>query len=466
MSDDSQPTSPELEKPQEWHRLHLWQIQGVRDVCLVFLIIGLLSLGKILSIITVPLMVALLLAYLVEPVVAWLARVVPRLGRKGAVLVMMGTLAFGGIAILIGTVPVLVNQGMSLAKNSDRYIANLKGFASSDDLPEWLRERLSKLAAYLPDGKPGPIEHHDEVPAPTEIKQPEPAPAPVVAPVTPATTPTLDEQRVRELIRAELAAQRPVGESQGGIVSKILMGAMQVAGFLGGLLGGVIQLLIFTFIAVFCFFFFSTSFPAVKAYVHSFIPAANRERTLGLISKMDFAISGFVRGRLLTCSVMCVIYATGWTIMGVPHAVLLGLCTGALGLIPYFSAIGLPMAWLLLAMSLTGAQDRTGWYFTEAAAGTTAAIIWWKVLLFPWIINFVAQSTEDYVLNPMIQGKATNLHPAVILLACIAGGALAGIYGMILAIPVTACGKIMLDEVLMPRLKQWIDGRSQDPLPM
>ena len=73
---------------------------------------------------------------------------------------------------------------------------------------------------------------------------------------------------------------------------------------------------------------------------------------------------------------------------------------------------------------------------------------------------------EDYVLSPMIQGKATNLHPAVILLACIAGGSLAGIYGMILAIPVTACGKIMLDEVLMPRLKQWLEGRRQDPLPM
>jgi predicted PurR-regulated permease PerM len=351
-----------------------------------------------------------------------------------------------------------------LAKNSDRYLANLKGFATSQDLPEWLRERLGKLAVYLPDGKPGPIVEHEDAPASAEVTQPQPttSPAPVVEP---AAQP-LSEQRVREIIRDELAAQVPASDAQGGVVGRILAGAMQVAGFLGGFLGGLVQLVIFTFIAVFCFFFFSTAFPSVKAYVHSFIPAVKRERTLELIGKMDLAISGFVRGRLLTCSVMSVIYATGWTIMGVPHAVLLGLCTGVLGLIPYFSAIGLPMAWLLLAMSLTGAQDRTGWYFTEAAAGATAAIIWWKVLVFPWVVNFVAQTTEDYVLNPMIQGKATNLHPAVILLACIAGGALAGIYGMILAIPVTACGKIMLDEVLMPRLKQWIDGRRQDPLPM
>ena len=461
MSDDSKPTIPEPVTPKDWHAIHLWQIQSVRDGVLILMAIGLIYLGSVLSIITVPLMVALLLSYLVEPVVAWLARVVPRIGRKGAVLLMMGVLSLVGVGVLLGTVPLLVKQGVSLVRNTDRYVANLKAFATSSDLPEWLREHLSVVVSYLPEGKPGPITDEQEKLAPSPAA-PEPA---AVKNLAPAPEP-LDEQRVRELIRAELAAQHPVESTDGSLFGKIARSAIQVAGVLGGFLGGVVHLVIFVFIVVFCFFFFSTSFPAVQAYVRSFIPANNRERTLDLIGKMDHAISGFVRGRLLTCSVMCVIYAVGWTIMGVPHAILLGICTGLLGLIPYFSAIGLPVAWLLLAISLTGAQDRTGWYFNDAAAGVAASIIWWKVLLFPWIINFIAQSTEDYVLNPMIQGKATNLHPATILLACIAGGALGGIYGMILAIPVTACGKIMLDEVLMPRLKQWIDGRRQDPLPM
>lgn len=478
MSDDPKPTIPEPVKPKDWHAIHLWQIQSVRDGLLILLVIGMIYLGGVLSIITVPLMVALLLSYLVEPVVAWLARVVPYIGRKGAVLLMMGMLGLVGAGVLLGTVPLLVKQGVSLVRNTDRYVANLKAFATSSDLPEWLREHLSVVVSYLPEGKPGPIiDDHDEKkpadPSPGEKPVPGPAtetaPAPVPSTSTPIPAPIsapLDEQRVRELIRAELVHQRPVDPEEGSLFGKIASSALQVAGVLGGFLGGAVQLVIFVFIVVFCFFFFSTSFPAVQAYVRSFIPATNRERTLDLIGKMDHAISGFVRGRLLTCSVMCVIYAVGWTIMGVPHAILLGICTGLLGLIPYFSAIGLPVAWLLLAISLTGAQDRTGWYFNEAAGGAAATIIWWKVLLFPWIINFIAQTTEDYVLNPMIQGKATNLHPATILLACIAGGALGGIYGMILAIPVTACGKIMLDEVLMPRLKQWIDGRRQDPLPM
>ena len=468
MSNKTKSPIYESTKTKDWHRLHLWQIQSVRDVCLVLLIVGLLSLGKVLSIITVPLLVALLLAYLVEPVVAWLVRLAPSLGRKGAVLVVMGILVLGGVAVLLGTAPVLIKQGVSLARNSDRYVANFKKFAKDVNMPKWLHEQIGVLVAYLPDGKPGSIVHDDdgenaELPAQGESA---PTSKATTEPIIVAPPLVLDEQRVREIVRAELAAQPPKNHGQSGMVSKILMSAMQVAGFLGELLGGVIQLGIFAFISVFCFFCFSTSFPAVKSYVHSLIHVNKRARTLDLLGKMDSAISGFVRGRLLTCLAMCVIYAIGWTIMGVPHAVLLGLCTGVLGLIPYFSAIGLPMAWLLLAMSLTGAQDRTGWYFAEAAADGTASIIWWKVLVFPWIINFIAQSVEDYALNPLIQGKATNLHPAVILLACIAGGALAGIYGMILAIPVAACSKIMLDEVLMPRFKQWIDGHRQDPLPM
>jgi predicted PurR-regulated permease PerM len=244
----------------------------------------------------------------------------------------------------------------------------------------------------------------------------------------------------------------------------VASGGKQVVLFLGNLLGGIAELAIFVLIVVFCFFYFSTAFPAVKESCGGFIPAPSRERTGELICKMDRAISGFVRGRLAICCVMGVIYAVGWTLCGVPHAVLLGLVVGACGLVPYLSAIGLPIAWALLVVSLTGADDKHGFYFD--GEGAQAGIVWWKVLVFPLLVNVIAQVVEDYVLNPMIQGKATNLHPATILLACIAGGALAGLYGMILAIPVTACLKILTAEVLLPRFRQWVAGRKQDPLPL
>jgi predicted PurR-regulated permease PerM len=61
------------------------------------------------------------------------------------------------------------------------------------------------------------------------------------------------------------------------------------------------------------------------------------------------------------------------------------------------------------------------------------------------------------VLNPLIQGRATEMHPVVIMLAIVAGGSLAGLYGMMLAVPVTACLRVVLTDVVAPRLRAWAD---------
>ena len=63
--------------------------------------------------------------------------------------------------------------------------------------------------------------------------------------------------------------------------------------------------------------------------------------------------------------------------------------------------------------------------------------------------------TRGLFLNPLIQGKATELHPVLIMLAVLAGGSLAGLYGMLLAVPVPACLKILLAAEIMPRLRAW-----------
>jgi predicted PurR-regulated permease PerM len=449
MTDNKPPSQP------DWHRLHLWQIQPLRDAVMVFLVLGLLYLGKVLSIITVPLLVALGFAYLVEPIVGWLTRIAPWMGRKVAVLLMMAIIGLVSLILMLSTVPVVVKQAASLMKNADTYVANVRGFAHNQDLPEWIKERLQTWAEFLP--KPTTTEDKND----SSIVPPDTAAAVVTSP--PADI--LDEERIRRIIRDEMDKQSSESTTR-GVLDNVAHGAMQVFGFLSALIGGVAQVGIFVFVAAFCFFFFSTSFPAVREYLGTFIPVSNRERILELIGKMDMAISGFVRGRLMICFFMSLMYAIGWTICGIPHAVLLGLATGALGLIPYFSAVGLPIAWALLAVSLHGSSERTGFYYTEAVAGGVAGLAWWKIIVFPWLVNAISQATEDYVLNPMIQGKATNLHPATILLACIAGGVLGGLYGMILAIPVTACIKIMMDEILLPRLKLWLDGRRDDPLPL
>ena len=91
---------------------------------------------------------------------------------------------------------------------------------------------------------------------------------------------------------------------------------------------------------------------------------------------------------------------------------------------------------------------------------------WWGIILWPTLVYLICQFADDYALTPLIAGRATNLDPVSIVVAILAGGALAGLYGMLIAIPVAACIKILLREVFMPRIRQWIDGTVDDPLPI
>jgi predicted PurR-regulated permease PerM len=81
-------------------------------------------------------------------------------------------------------------------------------------------------------------------------------------------------------------------------------------------------------------------------------------------------------------------------------------------------------------------------------------------------VQVLTQFLDDYVLTPTIQGKSTNMDTPTILFASIAGGALAGIYGLLLAIPVAACIKILMREVFWPRFRAWAQGNASDPLPI
>ncbi|MGA0420849.1 MAG: AI-2E family transporter, partial [Phycisphaerales bacterium] len=88
------------------------------------------------------------------------------------------------------------------------------------------------------------------------------------------------------------------------------------------------------------------------------------------------------------------------------------------------------------------------------------------VVLWPTVVFGVVQLFESYILTPVIAGKATDLSPLAIFVAVLAGGALAGIYGMLLSIPVAACVKIILVDVVLPRIQAWTRGETSDPLPV
>jgi predicted PurR-regulated permease PerM len=72
--------------------------------------------------------------------------------------------------------------------------------------------------------------------------------------------------------------------------------------------------------------------------------------------------------------------------------------------------------------------------------------MWWDVVLWPSAVFVVVAFAEGWILTPWIQSQTMELSALSILLAVLVGGAVGGVLGMLLAIPVTACAKILLEE--------------------
>ena len=148
---DPAPTTPSREPStiaDAFRRLHLWQIQGVRDVVFGIGILGIFWLGYKLSAVTVPLLLGLLLAYLFEPLVRWLSRHswCPRpVAAVGILSVVGGTLLLA-LALLI---PLAIGQAVSLIETLRSGKVEARAVEIIDQLPEQYRPDARRGAAWI-----------------------------------------------------------------------------------------------------------------------------------------------------------------------------------------------------------------------------------------------------------------------------------------------------------------------------
>jgi predicted PurR-regulated permease PerM len=435
-------------------RLHLWQIQGVRDVVLVAVVIAVVYMGYALRSVTVPLLVAFGLAYLVDPVVGALCR---RFGlsRTAAVGVLMATAGVALVGVLAVMVPVVVGQSSSFVTSLRQGRFNDAISRAEQLVPEEYRGEVTRAREWFqsatqsaPVGAPAKNEDGAAEPESTHAAPTAEEPLAVRRAEAVAEASAIERAVAAELDRRGVVAASPHATGEIRWSSVIGSSAEQV-------LQTAVAVLTFGFLVAlvpFYFWFFSINFPSALEFLRGLLPANRRERILALAGEMDRAVSGFVRGRIVISAIMGVLVAVGWRMFGVPYAITLGVVVGVFSLVPYLSVIGLPIAIGLLAVDQLAMPqaERLGW-------------LW--ILLGPTIVYVVVQFLEGYVLIPLIAGKATDLDPVSIFVAVLAGAAMAGVYGMLLSIPVAACLKIWLREVAMPRMRAWSSGRANDPLP-
>jgi predicted PurR-regulated permease PerM len=213
----------------------------------------------------------------------------------------------------------------------------------------------------------------------------------------------------------------------------------------------VTSILLMALLTAFFFYFFSTGYGQVLSFWEGLIPERKKGRVIELVQRMDIVIAGFVRGRLTIALCLMLLYTVGYWFIGVPAPLLLGPIIGALAIVPFVSSIALPLAMILMALQPSSWEWQTAW--------------WW-IVLGPFLVYLCERILDDYILTPLIQGKHTDMGMPAILFASLAGGVLAGVYGLLIAIPVAACLKILLNEIFWPRFKAWAEGKERDFLPI
>jgi len=441
----------------DWRTLHLWQIQPVRDVLLVLAIFGLLYFGYLISVVTIPLLLALLFAYLFEPVVQRLTRL-SWVSRQGAAASIIAA------AVVVIVVPLVLGLGFAIvqgAQFAQEFTSNTRALVASIENPddEAVLERVPTIGLWR-DIRTAVLEA-EEIEAAEQAAAEEPAQedADGAPPDAEAEQPTDEDAGALDLDlmsavyvvaydalkyagrwidqNREAAGQRAIATGQGALKAAIdALTRVSVIGF-------------GAFLTAFFFFFMSSSFGKVLHFFQELLPDEHESRIIDLASKMDAVIAGFVRGRLTIAAIQSVIFVVGYWAIGVPAPLILGPIVGLLSIVPYVALVGIPISVVLLAL-----DPGAGWQSQ-----------WWWILGAPVVVYFIVQALDDYVWTPLIQGKSTNMETPFILFASLAGGALAGVYGLLLGIPVAACAKILITEVVWPRFEAWKQGEAIDPLP-
>ena len=425
-----------------WADLHLWQIQGVRDLLLFAGVLGLLLLGKQLSLVTVPLMLGLLFAYLFEPIVKRMTRIggVER-RTAAAVMTVLGT--------LLVVVPVLLTVGFALLQGIDfasTLSARTEGVLASVESPEneALRERLGEGA--WGDIRDSIVELRAEALLLERVESGEASPTELEG----IETNSILGIDSRELLRGADFVIRWVRENATQVGQQALSTGRGALGVAISTLTSIGKFLFGAFLTAFFFFFVCSGWPSVVAFGQRVVPEEHRGRVADILAKMDRAIHGFIRGRLTIGFFLGIFYTIGFWAIGVPAPLLLGPMVAVVTLIPYAALFMIPVVMILM--------------WLEGSTGLRGGI-WW-ILIAPIVLYQIGQALDDYVLTPTIQGKSTDLMTPAILFASLAGGVLMGFFGLLVAIPLAACVKILWKEIFWPRIVAWTEGRVRDPLPI
>ena len=331
----------------------------IRSVITIAVLVALYLLVRRLSGVLLPFLISFVVAYMLAPIVNFLQH---KCRLKNRVLSIVVTLLLV-IGLLTGAVaavvPAISRQATSLSQSIKTYVSQWDG---NEYFSPRVNERIEEIIQSID---------------------------------------------IKTLIHSE--------EVQQGIKKVIPILGDWISSGVNAIMG-----LAVAFICILYIIFLLIDYEKISTNWHKYIPNRFRDSIVMLMGDLDRNMNAYFRGQALVASIVGILFAIGFQIIGLPMGIGIGLFIGVLNLVPYLQALGIPPC-IILGLIQSAETGRPVWV----------------VMLCVAAVFIIVQTIQDMVLVPTIMGNVTGMGPAWILLSLSVWGSLLGFVGMIIALPVT-----------------------------
>ena len=187
----------------------------------------------------------------------------------------------------------------------------------------------------------------------------------------------------------------------------------------------VIEVLLWFVIGPFIALYLLMDLPQLQRDMLNLVPEANKEEAADLAGKSRSRRRGFLRGQLLVAFLVGLMSAVGFAIIGLPFWFVIGAIAGFFNLIPLVGPfIGGGIGFII------------GTVYGGVGLGLKAAVV-----------EIIVQQIDNHFLSPNVMKRTVQIHPVTVMLSLLAGGALAGFWGVLLAVPAVAVVKLVLGHL-------------------
>jgi predicted PurR-regulated permease PerM len=414
--------------------------------------------------ILIPVAIALILAYLLDPLVTWMCR--GGLGRTKAVVLVFAVAFLALIAFGSWLVPMISVQSANFAKELPGYTQRARDRVV-DVIVRYNRSfgaigtrgkasTTSGLVNWLlgsPTPHPGPTAATPVSPSPAPALTPAPDAAPDSTPAPPgpvetiAAAPSKISSVDRQRIQAMVEKQIPNLERYLPTLVEKFWNLLKTS--IGGFLGVTGFLLSLVLVPIYLFFFLKER-PRIELRWKDYLPlraSPLKDEVAEVLSQINNYVIAYFRGQLLVCMVDGTLIGSALTLfVGLNFAPLIGLLVIVLTMIPY---IGIVLCWIP-AVLIAAFQFGDFWH------------PFWVTMIF-----IVIQNLEGMFYAPRIVGNSVGLHPVTVIVSIFLWGLLiGGLLGPMLAVPLTATVKVLLARYVWGRRlrEQVMDSIEEVPV--